>query len=121
MDTRARIVNETRGTELASDAEIATTFASRLRGLLGRSELPGGSGLVIQPCSSVHGVGMRFAIDVVFLDRTGSVIHAMRLPRNGFSPPLVFGARCAVELPEGTLRATGTVRGDTVRIVPLQP
>jgi uncharacterized membrane protein (UPF0127 family) len=120
VDTRARIVNETRGTELASGADIAVTFASRLRGLLGRSELPGGSGLVIQPCSSVHGLGMRFAIDVVFLDRKDRVIHAMRLPRNGFSP-MVFGARCAVELPEGTLQATQTTRGDTVRILPLQP
>ncbi|MDA8346557.1 MAG: DUF192 domain-containing protein [Thermaerobacter sp.] len=117
---RARIFNETRSVELASDAEIAGSFLARLRGLLGRSELPQGAGLVIEPCSSVHGIGMRFAIDVVFLDRNNHVAYAMRLPRYGFSP-IVRGARCAIELPQGTLQATRTARGDIVAIVPLSP
>jgi hypothetical protein len=115
---RARIFNETRGVELAGDAEVADRFASRLVGLMGRRDLPRGAGLVIVPCSSVHGVFMRFAIDVLFLDREDRVLHAMRLPRNGFSP-LVRRARRAIELPQGTIQETKTAPGDIVRVVPI--
>lgn len=112
---RARIHNETRDVELAGRAEVADRFLERLRGLLGRSGLERGQALVIEPCSSVHGVGMRFAIDVLFLDAEDRVIHAMRLRRFGFSP-MVRRARKAIELPDGTLQATGTQRGDVVRV-----
>lgn len=117
---RVRVVNETRGVDLATDAEVAGSFGARLRGLLGRHDLPQGQGLVIQPCSSVHGIGMRFPIDVVFLTRDDRVALAMRLRRYGFSP-LVRGAHLAIELPEGTIAATRTTRGDIVRVLPHSP
>src|ERR671929_776651 len=47
---------------------------SRMRGLLGRSELPAGEGLLLKPCGSVHMFFMRFPIDAVFLDRELSVV-----------------------------------------------
>src|SRR5437763_16535808 len=47
---------------------------SRMRGLLGRSQLPVGEGLFLKPCGSVHMFFMRFPIDVVFLDRELSVV-----------------------------------------------
>jgi len=48
---------------------VAATALSRLRGLLGRSGLDAGEGLLLRPASSVHTFFMRFPIDVVFLDR----------------------------------------------------
>ena len=45
----------------------ADSVAARLRGLLGRDGLPAGTGLWIRPCNAVHTLGMRFAIDIVFL------------------------------------------------------
>ncbi len=48
---------------------LADTALARMRGLLGRSSLPSGEGILLRPTSSVHTAFMRFAIDVVFLDR----------------------------------------------------
>jgi len=45
----------------------------RMRGLLGRRQLDDDQGLWISPCPSVHTIGMRYPIDVVFLDRQGIV------------------------------------------------
>jgi uncharacterized membrane protein (UPF0127 family) len=68
-------------TLLASDDKVvcercvvAESFLTRLRGLLGRSVLPRGEGLLIVPCGSVHTWFMRFPIDVVFLDRDLRVV-----------------------------------------------
>src|SRR5918992_3438747 len=48
---------------------VAETPLSRLRGLLGRSRLASGEGLLIRPTSAIHTCFMRFPIDAVFLDR----------------------------------------------------
>ncbi|TML60208.1 MAG: DUF192 domain-containing protein, partial [Actinobacteria bacterium] len=45
-----------------------------MKGLLGRTSLPDGEGLLLKPCGSVHTFFMRFPIDVVFLDRELSVV-----------------------------------------------
>ena len=53
------------GHVLAS-VELASTFKSRLKGLLGRDGFEGA--LLLRPARSVHTLGMRFAIDVAHLD-----------------------------------------------------
>ena len=68
------IINERTGEVVAHDVEIADTRATRRRGLLGRDRLAPGSALVISPCLAVHTAFMRFAIDVVFLDRDDRVV-----------------------------------------------
>lgn len=58
---------------------VATGFRARLLGL---ALLPGdraGPGLLLPRCRSVHSFGMRFAIDVVFLDASGGEIRRQRL------------------------------------------
>ena len=47
---------------------VARSFLQRARGLLGRAPLAADEALLIRPCSSIHTFGMRFAIDVVFID-----------------------------------------------------
>jgi len=66
---RLRVVNCTRSTTLATQLETAATSAARNKGLLGRQSLGIGHGLWIVPCQSVHTATMRFAIDLVYLDR----------------------------------------------------
>ena len=58
--------------------EVARGWWGRARGLLGRSGLPPGHGLLLNPCRAIHTLGMRFAIDVVFLDATGRVVRVCR-------------------------------------------
>lgn len=55
----------------------ADTWWSRLRGLLARPALAvdGSEALLIQPCSSVHTIGMRYPLDLVFLSRDGVVLE----------------------------------------------
>ena len=115
-DRHVLVVNVTRNAVLAERADLADSFLGRARGLLGRSALAPGEGLVIRPCNVVHTVGMAFPIDVVHLD-AGS--RALRVVAN-LSPwrlgPLVRGSQVVVELPAGTALATDTRRGDEVRL-----
>lgn len=111
-----RVTNETRATLLAERCEVARSFLARGRGLMGRAALPAGAGMLIEPCSSVHSFFMRFPIDVVFVDRRHRVVGlAAAMPPNR---PYAgaWRARYVVELPAGTIVATGTQLGDTLRI-----
>jgi len=83
---------------------VADGFASRLLGLQGRRELPRGQGLLLSPSSSVHTAFMRFAIDVVFLDRAMRVVGIARRVRP-WRLAGRRGARHALELPAGEAEA----------------
>jgi uncharacterized protein len=110
-----RIHNATRNTSIATACAEARSFLSRLRGLMGHPGLAPGEGLLIDPCSSVHSFFMRFPIDVIFVDRSNTVV--------GLTPDMApnrpyAGARRAkyvIELPAGTIAASGTQIGDVLR------
>jgi uncharacterized membrane protein (UPF0127 family) len=116
MATTVRVRNLSRQTDLAGRATLADSFWRRLRGLLGRDGLEHGEGLVIVPCNSVHMLGMRFPLDVLHLDKSGTVVRALPNLRPGRFGPMVWGSHMAVELPAGTIAASGTVPGDRVSI-----
>ncbi len=110
-----KIVNETRGTVVAERAEVARSFWTRFRGLMGRRELPTGGGMLIEPNGSIHTFWMRFPIDVIFTDRQGIVVGL----REAMPPNRPFagarGANGTIELPAGTIQASRTERGDRLR------
>jgi uncharacterized membrane protein (UPF0127 family) len=99
---------------LADRVGVAATRASRAVGLLSRTGLEPGEALWIVPSRGVHTWGMRFAIDILALDEAGTVIDCvsnlkpwrLRLPRRGTAGVL--------ELPAGTLTASGTAIGHHV-------
>lgn len=62
---------------------IASGRRDRMRGLLGRDELPRGELLLLEPCGAIHTFGMRFALDVLFLDRDWRVVGIRRALRPG--------------------------------------
>jgi hypothetical protein len=96
---------------LADRADMANTSATRRKGLLKHTSLQPGEGLWIAPCEGVHTFGMKFPIDVVFLTKTKRVLKTrpdMVRSRIAFS----LRAYSVLELPAGTLAATGTVAGD---------
>jgi uncharacterized membrane protein (UPF0127 family) len=114
-----KIINLTRGEVLAEKAAVAETPASRRRGLLGTDSLPHGAGLLIVPCRNVHTFGMRYPIDVVFVDETWTVRHIVHAMKPGRLSALVFASRAALELPAGKAVETGTAKGDALDAVPL--
>lgn len=59
-------------------AEVASTFAARARGLIGRPSPAPGTGLLIERCNCIHTCFMRYPIDAVFLDRDGSPVRTVR-------------------------------------------
>lgn len=78
----------------------AESFRSRLLGLAWRRRARAGTGLLIPRCSSVHTFGMRFELDVYFLDGEGAVIAVRRL----VPPRRVLwhrGAAAVLEIPSG--------------------
>lgn len=106
--------NTTRETVVASRLAWAGTSEDRKHGLLGRSQFDPGEGIYIVPCKMIHMFGMKFAIDVAFLDRNGVVVAVQHGLRPNRLSRFVWRADGVLELPEGTLRATGTVVGDVI-------
>lgn len=109
-----RVANPARGSVLGTRVALADRWWQRLRGLQGRLALTAGEGLLLRPCRAVHMLGMRFPLDVAFLDREGRVVAQYRQLRPGARTGWHRGARDALELPAGTLDATRTADGDLV-------
>jgi uncharacterized membrane protein (UPF0127 family) len=112
--------NLTRDLVLADRCRRAVRFHERLVGLLGRDRLEAGEALWIEPCSSVHTWFMRFPLDVLFVDRAGAVVAVHPGLRPFAATRLHRRARAALELPAGTIAATGTRPGDRVVLVALE-
>ena len=108
--------NQSRKQLLAKQLSVADTFWKSLAGLLSRNALPPGEGLWIVPCQSVHTIGMRFPIDVVFLDRDGVIIHLEENMKPFRISRHISRARGVLEIPAGVVQATGTQAGDVIRL-----
>lgn len=106
-----QVLNLTRGTVLGRHIRRADNLWSRGVGLLGRGGLAEGEGLHIVPCGSVHMFFMRFALDIVYLDRD---LHVVKTVGNlkPWRMSLAQGAKSAIELPTGTIARSRTVIGD---------
>jgi uncharacterized protein len=94
-------------------ARVATSFASRFRGLMGVAELPAGSGLLLPRTRSVHTHFMRFPIDVVFLDHERRVV-AIRRSLKPWRFASAKGARSVLELAPGECERLGLAEGDAL-------
>jgi uncharacterized protein len=112
------VLNATRGAVLGARVGLADGWWSRCRGLLGRRSLPAGEGLLLSPCRSIHMFGMRFPIDVVFMTGDGTVVENYPDLAPGRRTRWHRDARHALELPAGTIAATGTRAGDRLTWAP---
>ena len=108
--------NVTRGTSIGDAIDIAETSAARRTGLLKHHKLEAGAGLWITPCESVHTFFMKFAIDLIYIDRkrrVRGVVRALRPWRFSICLP----AHSVLELPPGTIDRTNTQKGDQVQLL----
>ena len=100
------------GHVLAS-AERADDARSRARGLLGRTGIEGA--LVLSKCRSVHTIGMKFAIDVAYLDAEGVVLKVSKMRRHRVGVP-VWKAKTVVEAEAGAFERWGLHVGDQLEL-----
>ena len=108
--------NERTGAVLADRLLTAFDSASRRTGLLQHESLPAGTGIIIAPSNAIHTFFMRFAIDVAFVAKDGTVVKL----RAGVPPWRMAAALrgyAVVELPAGTIEKTGTRPGDRLSVV----
>lgn len=105
--------NPSKNTVLADRAGIADTSSKRRTGLLKHNSLERGDGLWLAPCEAVHTFAMKFAIDVLYLDKKKKVLkirHGMKRSRMS----MCLRAHSVLELPSGTAAATQTTVGDVL-------
>jgi uncharacterized protein len=113
--------NAATGRVLASRVSRASTFLTRLIGLLPCARVDPDEGLWIEPCSAVHTIGMRARIDILFLDRTHTVLRLCSDVRGGIPVIGCKGAHAVIELGAGALRGSVIALGDRLEHVPVSP
>lgn len=107
------------GREIAGSVRMANTFMERLKGLLFEKELHEEQGLLINPCNQVHTIGMKFNIDVVFLAKSGEVIHIEREMTPGKVSPFIKHCHQILELKEGIIEKKCIIIGKRIAFDPI--
>ncbi|MEU6319699.1 DUF192 domain-containing protein [Streptomyces sp. NPDC047009] len=93
--------------------EVARSTRSRRRGLLGRDGIEGA--LLLSPASAVHTLGMRFPIDVAYLDQELRVVAVRTMPPGRIGLPRLR-ARHVLEAEAGAMERWGIRRGAQVTV-----
>jgi uncharacterized membrane protein (UPF0127 family) len=110
-----RVELETGEGIIAVNVRRAKGFFGRLRGLMYSKELPEGDALLIEPCDSIHTFGMRFPIDVLFLDAKGVIIKALHSLKPGKVIRPVRGGCAVLEMNAGSLPPEVDLEGKAVK------
>ena len=114
------IYNRTRARPVSARATVADSALGRLAGLLGKGRewAESDGGLWILPSQGIHTFGMRFPIDVVFLDGARRVLDVQRRLRPFRISRLHLSARSVLELPPGAIDKSRMLPGDALEITP---
>jgi uncharacterized protein len=107
-DVFARLIIDGRDT---GEVEVAASGPARRRGLLGRDAFDGA--ILLAPAASVHTIGMRFAIDVAFLDRRLRVLEIVTMAPGRLGRPR-WRARAVLETAACQCTRWGVAPGSTV-------
>ena len=103
------------GNLVCERCEVARTPLSRMRGLLGRSGIAAGHGLLLRPAGAIHTFFMRFPIDAVFLDRNLRVLDVASHVEP-WRTAKCKGAKGVLELAAGESKRRGLGRGDQLAV-----
>lgn len=116
MESIVPVINLTKETWLATKVRKADNFLTRLVGLLKRTNLGPEEALWLMPSRGIHTIGMKFPIDIVFLNKSHHVVGLMA----GLAPyrisPVHFNGYSVLELPNGTIKKSRTEIGDQFEI-----
>jgi uncharacterized protein len=110
------VINHTKGITIGTYITLANTSLTRLVGLVGRRRLDAGCGLFIKPSSGIHTFGMRFAIDVVALNKRLQVVRLWRRLPPFRITSVSLRIHSILELPSGTITNCKIDVGDQLEI-----
>lgn len=117
MATQFKVLtNKTTGQIIAPKTQIALSFFSRLKGLLGRDSLSPEEALVIPDCNSIHMFFMKFPIDVLFCSADWRVVFVQEKIKPWRISRYVHRASFVIELCAGAAAAAGVSVGDELEI-----
>ena len=112
-----RIENVTRGTTVGDHVRVASSTSDRTVGLLRTPEVKAGEGLWIERSPSIHMFFMPYAIDAVFVSKTGRVTKVVPNLKPWRVVWWARGAQDCLELRAGAAAESGTQVGDELRMV----
>jgi uncharacterized membrane protein (UPF0127 family)/CheY-like chemotaxis protein len=110
------IVNLTRGNVVCDQVTVADRPLRRMRGLMGRRELPPRAGMLLRPAPAIHSAFMRFALDALFLDVDLRVLRAVDELRP-WRAAAQRGAHAVLELAAGERARCGAEVGDRLALL----
>ena len=96
---------------------VAESIFTRMKGLIGKTSLASGSGLLLKPCKAVHTFGMRFDIDIVFLDKENHVIKIIEALKPNRMTAIYREASTVLELSGGEMAKAQLTPGDYLEII----
>ena len=106
------LCNATTGQVVATRARVADGFIDRMLGFLNRKYIDLEEALWLPRCASIHTMGMRQPIDVLFLDRENRVVRVLcNVPSNRLAV-ICRGASSVIELGAGALQRSDVLIGD---------
>jgi uncharacterized membrane protein (UPF0127 family) len=94
---------------------LARDTYSRMVGLLGRTGLSQGEGILLQPAGSIHTFFMRFPIDAVFLDRERRVVRIAESMKP-WRTAAARRSRSVLELAAGEAKRIGLQPGNVLQL-----
>lgn len=110
------VFNKRRGSFLALKVTRADTHLTRLKGLLGTSRLNSDEGIWVTPSQGVHTIGLRFAIDLIYLDSRNRVIDLVESLGTFRIGPLRMKCASVLQLAMRTIYHSQTQVGDELLI-----
>ncbi len=111
-----KIYNSTQNSLIADDVKVADNFVSRTFGLIPKKEISAGEGLIIKPCCSIHTFFMRFAIDVLFVNKQNEIVALHKNVKPWRILPIHPTSHYVIELASGQIAAKGIEKGMVIRL-----
>lgn len=101
---------------IANNVRIANNIVTRMVGLLRTKSMEIDDALVIKPCNNIHTIGMKFNIDVLFIDKHNRIVKIVR-NLSPFNFTYSFKAKYCIELPTNS-RIKQKMIGDEIELIP---
>lgn len=111
-----KVYNSTQNNLIADDVKVADNFVTRTFGLIPKNSLNEGEGLLIKPCCSIHTFFMKFAIDVLFVNKKNEVVALYENVKPWRTLPIHLSSHYVIELPADTITAKNITKHDIISI-----